>query len=71
VRTARCTLFGGSMAGGTEHIPTYQNWFQSPSTGEVYFRSDHRDSENRQIYTIKLGRPTAGFPKQNQTDRIQ
>lgn len=65
MRTARSVLYGGPWDGKEVHIPSRCNTTKIP-TGEVYFRSERRDSENRQIYMLKLGRRTADFPKQSQ-----
>lgn len=64
MRTARSVLYGGPWDGKEVHIPPSLNSTRIPS-GEVYFRSERRDSENRQIYMLKLGRRCADFPKQS------
>jgi len=65
MRTARSVLYGGPWDGKEVHIPPHCNTTKIP-TGEVYFRSERRDSENRQIYMLKLGRRAYDLPKQSQ-----
>lgn len=64
MRTARCILYGGPGDGMELDIPMDIGRARLP-TGEIYLRSEQRDNENRQIYTLRLNRPTAPFPKQH------
>lgn len=63
MRTARSVLYGGPGDGKEVHPPTYAN--SHTEGGEIYFRSEIRDSDNRQVFKLKLGRCAYRAPKQN------
>lgn len=64
MRTNRCILFGGPGDGMELHVPVDIGRVRLPE-GEIYLRSERRDSENRQIYMLKIGRCIYDLPKQN------